>query len=114
MALIYENGFIIEKPDSEVVRPQGSGDDLKSVIIVSSRQAKLALLNTPSPVAEAETFLDLVEWYISCCDRETQIWFHEAGNWESDNPRVIEISEKFGLSDDERYQLFVKAEKIIV
>ena len=98
-----EQGYLKDQPEAK---------ETEKIYVVSAAQAKIALLETASPITEAESLLDLVEWIIANCSRKTQIWFDNASNWISNDENVVELASQIGLSEDQVIGLFKKAEQI--
>ena len=98
-----EKGYLKDQPEAK---------ETEKIYVVSAAQAKIALLETASPFAEAETLLDLVEWIVANCSRKVQLWFDTASNWISNDKNVIELASQIGLTKDQVIDLFKKASKV--
>lgn len=93
-------------------RDGGFHDDPPPVPDVSAAAARIALLQAPSTVPEADNMLDLVEWIVMQYPREVQIWFESAQVWERYNPYVMGLAAELGMTDEEVDELFMKASKL--
>ena len=100
-----ERGLLKEKPAA-------NEDNAPLIYSCSAAQAKIVLLQMPSPIDETETMLDLVEYIVMNADRATQIWYENAGNWISNDPYVIEFAGMIGLTEEQIVDLFQEAAKL--
>ena len=102
MATIYEDGEIIEVPDSDVIRPNPEGHDDNITFIVTSSQAKMVLLKAG--------LLEQVESIVGQSPKEVEIWYN-APYWERNSIYVNQIGQTLGLSKEKIDEFFEEASR---
>lgn len=117
----YLGQYIGTEPPAGAVEVPTAPEDARQVWDFSAQAWGPVPATVPERVTRAQAkiqlyragLLEQVETEVQAAGGETLLWYIEAATWERQNPHVLTLASRLGLTDEQVDQLFIDAEQIV-